>query len=561
MPPRPVNSPGRSRTRPRGPAGGDRTTDGGCRCSGEASSLLAAARAKRFGEISPSIYETARLVADASWLPGHRTRIEYLLAAQHPDGGWGGPDAYALVPTLSATEALLSTVLRPPARLPAALLARSMTAVDVGLSFAHRLLRSTRAADLPDTPAIEVIVPFLVARLQGHLDELRCASMSGLDRWRARVRLPLPTGLTAQALRALHDHLRGGGPVPLKALHSLEVAGELAVGLRGIPRPEGTVGASPAATAAWLGTPARDPAGTATGYLRSVIAQHGGPVPSVVPITNFERAWVVTSLALGGLPITAPRGVAAGMLAALRPRGVAGGVGLPPDADTTSATLTALRQLGLPVRDGVLRGYDQGSHFCTWPGERTASPTTNAHVLTALATHDGRRRSAWRMSAIDRIATWLRENQQPEGFWADKWHASPYYATACAVVALRDAAGSAVTAASAATVDNVAKVADAAVGRAVDWVLATQRRDGSWGRWAGTAEETAYALQILLYRATPDRRARAAAVRGYRFLVKAETRPAPPLWHDKDLYTPGHVVRAAVVGARHLAETVLGRSS
>jgi hypothetical protein len=486
-------------------------------------------------------------------LPGHRTRIEYLLAAQRVDGGWGGPEAYALVPSLSAAEALLTTVLHPPARLPATLLARSVAAVDAGLSFVHRWLRATRAADLPDTPAIEVIVPFLVARLQTHLDTVRRHRTPGLDRWHTRVRLALPRGLTARALEALHDQLRGGGAVPLKVLHSLEVTGDLAAGLRGVPRPLGTVGASPAATVAWLGSPTRDPA--AIGYLRSVIAQHGGPVPSVVPITNFERSWVVNSLALGGLAVTAPRALTADLLAAVRPRGVAGGAGLPPDADTTSATLTALRQLGLPVRDSVLRRYDQGSHFCTWAGERTASPTTNAHVLTALATYDGGRRSAWRTSAIDRTAAWLRDNQEPEGFWADKWHASPYYATACAVVALRDAAGRAVDPADTA---NAAKVAKAAIDRAVAWVLGSQRRDGSWGRWAGTAEETAYALQILLYRTAPDRRTRAAAARGHRFLAKAEAWPAPPLWHDKDLYTPGHVVRAAVIGARHLAETVLG---
>lgn len=265
-------------------------------------------------------------------------------------------------------------------------------------------------------------------------------------------------------------------------------------------------------------------------------------MPSVVPITNFERSWVVTNLALGGLATPGSRRMVAQMLAALRPRGVAGGVGLPPDADTTSTTLVALRHLGAPVRDTVLRQYDQGTHFCTWPGERTPSPTTNAHVLAALAAHRGRR-DAWRASAIDRAASWLRDSQHRDGWWSDKWHASPFYATSCAVVALRDAFGD----------------ADPAVGRAVAWVLDSQRRDGSWGHWTGTAEETAYALQILLYRAGLDRRTRAAATRGYRFLCAAESLEPTPLWHDKDLYLPAHVVRSAVIGARHLAETALGQ--
>ena len=56
------------------------------------------------GRTSASLYETARLVSLAPWLPRHAERIRYLLAGQRPDGGWGGPEGYALVPTLSAVE-------------------------------------------------------------------------------------------------------------------------------------------------------------------------------------------------------------------------------------------------------------------------------------------------------------------------------------------------------------------------------------------------------------------------------------------------------------------------
>jgi hypothetical protein len=87
--------------------------------------------------------------------------------------------------------------------------------------------------------------------------------------------------------------------------------------------------------------------------------------------------------------------------------------------------------------------------------------------------------------------------------------------------------------------------------------LASRRRDGSWGQWSGTAEETAYALLMLLYRAVPDRRARAAAMRGHDFLLSSEGGEPAELWHGKDLYVPEHIVRAAVIGARHLAESTL----
>src|SRR5262249_38751638 len=43
----------------------------GCDCAAEAASLLSAVAARASGTISPSIYETARLVSTADWLPGH----------------------------------------------------------------------------------------------------------------------------------------------------------------------------------------------------------------------------------------------------------------------------------------------------------------------------------------------------------------------------------------------------------------------------------------------------------------------------------------------------------
>src|SRR5690606_37044537 len=78
---------------------------------------------------------------------------------------------------------------------------------------------------------------------------------------------------------------------------------------------------------------------------------------------------------------------------------------------------------------------------------------------------------------------WLLAQQRPDGSWHDKWHASPYYATERCVTALSGHTG---------------PTTRDAVRSAGDWVLATQRDDGSWGVWGGTAEETAYAVDILL---------------------------------------------------------------
>ncbi|HEX8627365.1 MAG TPA: hypothetical protein VF755_04265, partial [Catenuloplanes sp.] len=75
-----------------------------------AAALVTSLLSDPWGQISPSVYETGRLVTLAEWLPGHRARVDFLLAGQRPDGAWAAGDEYGLVPTLSATEALLSAV-------------------------------------------------------------------------------------------------------------------------------------------------------------------------------------------------------------------------------------------------------------------------------------------------------------------------------------------------------------------------------------------------------------------------------------------------------------------
>src|SRR5205814_1748241 len=73
--------------------------------------LLDGLVAEPAGQVSPSVYETGRVVALAPWLTGHVMRVVYLVTTQRPDGRWGpADDGYALVPTLSATDALLSAL-------------------------------------------------------------------------------------------------------------------------------------------------------------------------------------------------------------------------------------------------------------------------------------------------------------------------------------------------------------------------------------------------------------------------------------------------------------------
>jgi halimadienyl-diphosphate synthase len=487
-----------------------------------------------WGQVSPSIYETGRLVALAPWLRGHDRRIRFLMTAQRPDGGWGGPGGYSLVPTLSATDAILSVLRRSDPERPADL----MKVAEVGLRRLFGFLPDLSHTDIPNMPAADVIATSLVASINAHLDNF--ASFEDPPGWSAGERLRVPDGLDDGRLVAIRATLEAGGTLPTKLLHAFEVAADLVRGARSIRPTSAGIGASPAATAAWLGEePAADDPGRR--YLESVVDRHGGPVPCGIPVTVFEVAWVLTHLIRSGVTVTVPVELVTILKGATAPAGTPAGEGLPADADTTSAALYTLGLLGLPYRPDNLWQYQSDKHFATWPDEDGFSVSTNAHVLEAFGHYLEQNPDAGGRYAdvVAQLSTLLQDHQRDDGAWLDRWHASPYYATACCALALAGfgVGASAVT----------------AVNKAVRWLISTQRSDGSWGVWNGTAEETAYALQVLSL--TPGRTGQVemAVARGRDYLLRpGDESRYPPLWHDKDLYRPDAIVRAAVLAAMHL---------
>ncbi|MET8123924.1 prenyltransferase/squalene oxidase repeat-containing protein [Micromonospora sp. NPDC005189] len=503
-------------------------TTGGDPATDAARELIAGLALRPWGQVAASVYETGRLVADAPWLAGHQQRIAFLLRGQRPDGAWGPPEGYALVPTLSATDALLAALV--DGRAGTDLLAP----VARGLGALTGTLLAIDARALPDTPALDLIVPALVGSINDRLAGLERATADRLP----RPPLALPVGLNPGRLRVVRSAVAAGAALPPKLAHFYEI-------LDAAPADAGptltAVGASPAATAAWLTTAGPDAGPAAHAFLQTLIREGGGPVPCPAPITVFERAWVLSSLRRAGVAINPPNSVLASLTGATGAQGIATGDGLPTDADTTSVSLDALARLGRPADPASLWAYETAEGFCTWPGEDGFSVTTNAHVLDAFGQHVARHPDADTRyhRAVDRLSVVLPGHQSADGAWQDRWHASPYYATACCVLALTEFGRGAAAA--------------EAVDRAGHWVLDSQRADGSWGRWAGTAEETAYALQVLLAVPTTVPRVDDAVARGHAYLHELATQEHPPLWYGKELYCPTAIVRAAVLAACRLA--------
>ncbi len=234
---------------------------------------------------------------------------------------------------------------------------------------------------------------------------------------------------------------------------------------------------------------------------------------------------------------------------------LSGGV---PDADDTAGALVALHHLG-PAEPGVreaaamgvqwlldLQNRDGGiPTFCRgWgrlPFDRSGADLT-AHAVLAWRTWlsempsplAGRARAA-----MTRALDYLRHAQRPDGTWIPLWfgnqHAvedeNPMYGTARVLIALA----------------TVPKGQDM-VGRAVDWLLASQNPDGGWGGCTSvesSIEETALATQALAVAGGPS--GRSATARGRDWLAQHtdDGRRFPPspigfyfakLWYFEKLY-------------------------
>ncbi|MFE0774196.1 prenyltransferase/squalene oxidase repeat-containing protein [Streptomyces sp. NPDC058861] len=510
----------------------------------QAARLVADIDTDRWGSVDASVYETARVVSLTPGLTGHDGRLAWLLDQQLPDGSWGeGPARYRLLPTLSAVEALLRTALRDDTA-AASGRARLAAAAAGGLAALRRL---PAEGPWPDTAAIEILVPHLFARINSLLDQPLTGALPHLGPLARGSRPGVPSGFRPQRHEEIAQRCLTG--VPGKLHHTFEGIAPYLSG-DAVDAADGLLGSSPAATAAWLATrPADARSERASAALSVVARRYGGLFPEAAPIRVFERLWVTAALAGTGVPSACRAAVRTWAHNIYDPAGVRGAPGLLPDADDTAMAVLVTALTGVPRDPAPLAAFWAGTHYRCYLGEDTGSLTANAHALRALTAH-GRSRPAEHAAHRphrDLVRDWLLERQSG-GAWTDKWHASPYYATERCVRALLDHGGPGTS---------------QAVRAAVDWVLDSQHDDGTWGIWGGTAEETAYAVKILL--ADPA----ASTRRGWRRVLQragaaldtahGDQARHPALWHDKTLYAPTAMIRAEIITARELLRRGLGQ--
>jgi len=470
------------------------------------------------GLIGPSVYDTAQVLRARLGVSDEDSVLDWLIAQQNADGGWGQPHLpYTRdVPTLAALLAIDMHAAGSPAR---------RAAVERGTDFLSRHAELWLAELTDDLPvAIEILLPNLLrdarnAGLQVPSSPYHRISSLGTRRLSKLDQIPLSPG------------------TPFT--HSWEAYGNDP--LADLVDKRGSVGNSPAATAWWLRA-ARD-AGTPasfweTGmeYLRRAAdaTRTGipGVMPTVWPIERFEQSFTLYALQMGGLlHHPAIQDVVGTQLKSLGHAMTAGGLGMSdefiPDGDDTAVALAVLA--GSTPSLEALERFAVDDHFVSYAGELHPSISVTAHAVHALALQG---------SSSPRAREYVAASQLADGRWgADKWHTSWIYTTSHSLIALLE------------TPEPDREVVE----RATRALLRSQLPDGAWGTGGngGNTEESAYgvlALRALAAHGSADADVVDALHSGEQWMQAAYRRSTTGddgerRWLGKEPYRPDRIVR------------------
>ncbi len=454
---------------------------------------------------------------DTSWVarlknrdgsPKFPTTIAWLRAHQHADGSFGARDETLhdrLISTLASVNALTTLHDETDSE-------RISRALDYVARNGDRL-----RADDAETIGFELLFPSLLEEAKGYGYRLPFESFGWVEELGKRKLSAVPASWIYEAESPL--------------IHSIEFLGKTAQidRMAQLVSVNGSIGNSPSASAFVYGQ-TDDPRLEA--YLRQIVdTSEDGGVCNVQPFEIFETAWVYFNLQLAGITVEGMQKGLHEIELSFRPQGV--GIsrnGLMPDADDSALAVNVLARAGRRMSLQFLDFYQAERGFLCFPYERNPSISTNIHILDALRAYEPQEVAPH----VDKILTFLREAQQENAYWKDKWHASPFYTTAHAILALRG-------------------LSESLIKPAVDYLIESQRPDGSWGIFRGTAEETAYCVQALTlalpYSADVDKR----LARALSFLSsEGAKKPHSELWIGKGLYAPTYVIDATILSARAL---------
>ncbi|MFB0535652.1 MAG: prenyltransferase/squalene oxidase repeat-containing protein [Anaerolineae bacterium] len=476
-------------------------------------------------EVAPGQSQMTNTAYDTAWVarlaeldePMGEQALDWLRSHQLADGSWGASEPQYYYDRFICTLAAMAALARRGQIQDRAWLRRAHLALETAI-------KGLSADPASETIGFEMIAPTLLTEAEAlGIIQRQCDSsvLGGLARKRAAKLSALPGGTISRFVTVAFSAEMAGPD----GLHLLDV--------ENLQETNGSVGHSPSATA-YFALYGRRQDSMALGYLRKVVDDSGdGGVPVIAPSDVFEIAWTLRNLALVGplgdetLALCQPH--LDFLEATWEPgRGIPQAAGYTPkDGDDTGLVYEVLTRFGRAADVEAVLHYEEDEYFRCFALEANPSVGTNIHVLGAL------RQAGFGIQhpPVQKILRFLRRAQILHLSWFDKWHASPYYPTAHAVI-------------------TCAGYDDELVNDAVCWILGTQNGNGSWGYYMPTAEETAYCLQALIaWKRHGGQVPGDVLKRGAAWLADHTEPPYPPLWIGKCLYCPELVVRSAIMSA------------
>jgi len=476
------------------------------------------------GHMASTAYDTA-WTARLSEVDGSLSRhaLGWLAENQLPDGSWGAPASMYYYDRVICTLAALIAFSYHGRR------EHDRVQIDRGKLALERIISGASTQGLQSDPnsttvGFEMIAPTLTAEAE----KLGIIKGQG-DRILGRL-----SKLRAKKLAYLKDNMISRNVTIAFSAEMAGIDGKHMLDVGNLQEKNGSVGLSPSATA-YFAAYIKKGDEAALDYLRSTIKPDGG-MPNVSPFDVFEIAWTLWNLSF--IPDLRKDGKLKPHIDFLsnawqpkRGVGFAAGYSVK-DSDDTGLVYDTLLRFGIEKDLASVLIYEEKDHFRCFDLEANPSISANIHVLGALGQAGLDRKN----SSVHKVIRFLHKAKGHNPFWLDKWHSSPYYATTHAIIAC-------------------AGLASELVEESVQWILRSQNKNGSWGTYISTAEETAYAIQALwVWNEKVARIPKASLNNGARWLKEHMDQPYPPLWIGKCLYSPHLVVRSAIISALALAE-------
>jgi halimadienyl-diphosphate synthase len=451
--------------------------------------------------------------------------MEWLSENQLPDGSWGAKDIFyyhdRVISTLAAMIALTQRGRRTHDKLQ----------IEKGL-FALEHITSGATQGLASDPngatvGFEMIVPTLVAEAE----KLGIIKQQG-ERILGRLSSMRTLKLSKLAGRKINRYV-----TPAFSAEMAGLDGQHMLDIENLQEANGSIGQSPSATAYYVSSVRNgDPLGI--NYIRQAIGNDKG-APDLFPFDVYERAWVLWNLGLVGAWSRDTRSLMTPHLEYLKNSWKTGsGIGFSaeysiPDGDDTIITYELLKKNKYEIDIESVLNFEESEYFRCYYLEVGVSPSVNIHALMALYEYG----LEFSHPTIQKIFNFL-ESQKNDVYWVDKWNSSPFYSSAHYVIAC-----------------TMYKYEMAKY--TVDWIIKSQRLDGSWGHFQPTAEETAYCLQALCLWNKRFGVPKNIIQKGRNWLIEHTEPPYPPIWIGKGLYSAELVARSAILSALRLTEEVL----